>query len=87
MTNDQIETLIIKISNELAALNANLTNIVSIVNRHETQLADLKGKSETSESTFKNNIIQLLVKGTIISLMSFGTLCGAGKLIAGFMGL
>ena len=83
MTNDQIETLIIKISNELAALNANLTNIVSMVNRHETQLADLKGK----ENTFKNNIIQLLVKGTIISLMSFGTLCGAGKLIAGFMGL
>lgn len=84
MTNDQIETLILKISNELAALNANLTNIVNIVNRHETQLANLK---DNTENSFKNNIIQLLVKGTIISLMSFGTLCGAGKLIAGFIGL
>lgn len=78
----QFTELIIKISSELAALNQNMTNVLSTLAKHETRLLQL----ETSKMSLKDTTVQWLVKGLVTATITIGSLTGAGALIAKFFG-
>lgn len=80
MNEDRITDLVIKISTELASLNANMTSVLSQLGRHEQRLTELE-KSEKNTS-LKDDVVRLLVKALIISVITVGSLAGAGTLIA-----
>lgn len=82
MQDAKLTDLIIKISTELAALNANMTTVLSTLAKHETRLLEL----EKSKTSLKDTVIQWLVKGLVTAVITIGSLTGAGALIAKIFG-
>lgn len=83
MQDSKLTDLIIKISTELAALNANMTTVLGTLAKHETRLLEL----EKSKTSLKDTVIQWLVKGLVTAVITIGSLTGAGALIAKVFGL
>lgn len=77
MQDSKLTDLIIKISTELAALNANMTNVLSTLAKHEIRLTDL----EKNKCSLKETTIQWLVRGLVVSILTIASLAGAGGLI------
>ena len=76
--------LAIKITAELSALNANMKNVLDKLADHEKRIDDLeKGKN----GSFKDNLIQLLVKGLVASIFVIGSITGASAMIKHVLGL
>ena len=82
MQDSKLTDLIIKISTELAALNTNMTTVLSTLAKHETRLLEL----EKSKTSLKDTVIQWLVKGLVTAVITIGSLTGAGALIAKIFG-
>ena len=84
MNQDMFTDLAIKITSELAALNANMKNVLDKLADHEKRIDDLeKGKN----FSFKDNLIQLLVKGLVASIFVIGSITGASAMIKHVLGL
>ena len=84
MNQDMFTDLAIKITAELSALNANMKNVLDKLADHEKRIDDLeKGKS----GSFKDNLIQLLVKGLVASIFVIGSITGASAMIKHVLGL
>lgn len=83
MQDNQLTELIIKISSELATLNANMANVLSTLAKHETRLTEL----ENGKCSLKDTAIQWLVKGLVASILTVASLAGAGSLIVKFFGV
>lgn len=83
MNEDKITDLVIKITSELASLNANMKSVLDKLTSHEQRITAL----EQNKVGMKDTVIQWLVKGLIASLMIIGSLTGASALIKGVLGL
>lgn len=77
MDDNQVTELIIKITSELASLNANMKSVLDKLTSHEQRISAL----EQGKIGMKDTVIQWLVKGLIASLMIIGSLTGAAGLI------
>lgn len=77
MDDNQVTELIIKITSELASLNANMKSVLDKLTSHEQRISAL----EQGKMGMKDTVIQWLVKGLIASLMIIGSLTGAAGLI------
>lgn len=84
MNQDMFTDLAIKITAELSALNTNMKTTLEKLADHEKRLDDLeKGKT----GSFKDTLIQLLVKGLVASIFVIGSLTGASAMIKQVLGL
>lgn len=83
MTEEKLEDLIIKITSELASLNANMKSVLDKLTSHEQRISAL----EQNKVGLKDTMIQWLVKGLIASIMIIGSLTGASALIQKVLGL
>lgn len=84
MNQEMFTDLAIKITAELSALNANMKNVLDKLADHEKRIDDLeKGKN----GSFKDNLIQLLVKGLVASIFVIGSITGASAMIKHVLGL
>lgn len=77
MDDNKVTELIIKITSELASLNANMKSVLDKLTSHEQRISAL----EQGKMGMKDTVIQWLVKGLIASLMIIGSLTGAAGLI------
>ena len=76
--------LIIHITSELAALNANMKSVLDKLADHEKRIDDLE---KCKNYSFKDNLIQLLVKGLVASIFVIGSITGASAMIKQVLGL
>lgn len=83
MDDNQVTELIIKITSELASLNANMKSVLDRLTSHEQRISAL----EQGKIGMKDTVIQWLVKGLIASLMIIGSLTGASALIKQVLGM
>lgn len=83
MTEDKLEDLVIKITSELASLNANMKSVLDKLTSHEQRISAL----EQNKVGLKDTVIMWLVKGLIASIMIIGSLTGAASLIQKVWGL
>lgn len=86
MENDRLTELVITISAELSALNAQtkatlatLSKALDTLSNHENRLTKLE---VTDKASIKGDILMLSVKGLVISVCALGALAGAGSIIA-----
>lgn len=84
MNQDMFTDLTIKITSELAALNANMKNVLDKLADHEKRIEDLE---KSKNYSFKDNLIQLLVKGLVASIFVIGSITGASAMIKQVLGL
>lgn len=83
MTDEKMTELIINITSELAALNANMKSVLDKLTTHEQRISAL----EQGKMNLKDTIVQWLVKGLIASIMVIGSLTGASALIQKVFGI
>ena len=83
MTEDKLEDLVIKITSELASLNANMKSVLDKLTSHEQRISAL----EQGKASLKDTMVQWLIKGLIASIMIIGSLTGASALIQKVLGL
>lgn len=84
MNQDMFTDLAIKITSELAALNANMKNVLDKLADHEKRIDDLeKGKN----SSWKDDLLKWLARGLVASVLVIGSLTGAAGLIKSVFGL
>lgn len=78
MNDEKITEFFIKLTGELSALNANMKNVLDKLTNHEQRLTNLETKKEEG---WKNQLLMLLAKATVIGLVAIGSLTGASSLI------
>lgn len=83
--NKILETLI-EIKAELAELNANQKNLQAILVNHENRITNIESTTTKEKTSFKDDIIQLLIKGIVGSIFVIGSLAGAGSILAKIFG-
>ena len=87
MNQEALTKIAFEISTSLAALNANMEQVLEKMADHETRLHQLEQYSPIKDDTFKTELLKLLAKSTIISLVVIGSLTGASTLIGKILGL
>lgn len=83
MTDEKMTELVIRITSELASLNANMKQVLDKLSSHEQRISAL----EQSKTSFKDATIQWLVKGLIAAILVIGSLTGSVGLIQKFFNL
>ena len=83
--NKILETLI-EIKAELAELNANQKNLQAILVNHENRITNIESTTTKEKTSFKDDIIRLLIKGIVGSIFVIGSLAGAGSILAKIFG-
>ena len=83
--NKILETLI-EIKAELAELNANQKNLQAILVNHENRITNIESATTKEKTSFKDDIIRLLIKGIVGSIFVIGSLAGAGSILAKILG-
>ena len=83
MIDEKMTELIINITSELAALNANMKSVLDKLTSHEQRISAL----EQGKMNLKDTIIQLLVKGLVASIFVIGSITGASAMIKHVIGL
>lgn len=79
---DDITAIIIEIKSTLARVETKLDSVQLTLSNHENRLQRLEGKEESS---FKDEMMKLLVKAVLVSVCGFASLAGAGSVIAKFI--
>ena len=80
-----LETLI-DIKSQLAELNANQKNLQAILVNHENRITNIESATAKEKTSFKDDLIQLLIKGIVGSIFVIGSLAGAGGILAKILG-
>lgn len=83
--NKILETLI-DIKSQLAELNANQKNLQAILVNHENRITNIESTTTKGKTLFKDDLIQMLVKGIVGSIFVIGSLAGAGGILAKIFG-
>lgn len=87
MDNADLTKVAFDISTSLAALNANMEQVLKKMTDHESRICNLEHYHPTqSDDSFKNEMLKLLAKATVIGLVVIGSLTGAGTIIAKMFG-
>ena len=89
MDQEALTKIAFEISTSLAALNANMEQVLAKMDDHETRLTQLEKYeyAPIKDDTFKSEMLKLLAKSTIISLIVISSLTGASSLIGKILGL
>ena len=93
MTGNKIEELLMELLQKVSSIDALLTNSQSILRDHEHRIDVLERHpsnqkefqdvmSSTKDSDIKSKLLILLAKSLLISLVSIGTLAGAGTILS-----
>ena len=93
MTGNKIEELLVELLRKVSSIDALLTNSQSILRDHEHRIDVLERHpsnqkefqdvmSSTKDSDIKSNLLLLLAKSLLISLVSIGSLAGAGTILS-----
>ena len=85
LNDDKILETLIKIEAQLAELNANQKNLQAILVNHENRINNIESTA-TGKNSFKDDIIQLMIKGLVGSIFVIGSLAGAGGILAKILG-
>lgn len=68
----------VKISSQIGELNASVKSVLDKLTNHEQRLTSLEQKKDEG---WKNQLLMLLAKATVIGLVAIGSLTGASSLI------
>ena len=93
MTGNKIEELLMELLQKVSSIDALLTNSQSILRDHEHRIDVLERHpsnqtgvkdvmSSTKDSDIKSSLLLLLAKSLLISLVSIGSLAGAGTILS-----
>lgn len=90
LENEKLTELILKISSELAVLNAqskqqldSISKALDTIANHENRLTKLE---TTDKAGLKTTVIEWAVKGLVVAVIALGSIGGAGAVIAKFLG-
>ena len=86
LNDDKILETLIKIEAQLAELNANQKNLQAILVNHENRITNIESTTVKEKPSFKDDIIQLLIRGLVGSIFVIGSLAGAGGILAKILG-
>ena len=86
LDDDKILETLIEIKAQLAELNANQKNLQAILVNHENRITTIESTTAKEKTSFKDDIIQLLIKGIVGSIFIIGSLAGAGGILAKILG-
>ena len=88
MTQTDLTKLAFEISNNLAALNSKFDSVMAKLADHEARLHELEHANEVeNDYNFKDELLKLLAKTVMISIVVLGSVVGAGGLIGKILGL
>lgn len=77
MTEERLTDLVIQITSGIAELNANMKTALGKISDHEKRIDEL----EKNKVGIKDTVIQWLVKGIVVAVITIGSLTGASALI------
>ena len=86
LDDDKILETLIDIKSQLAELNANQKNLQAILVNHENRITSIESTTTKGKTSFKDDLIQMLVKGLVGSIFVIGSLAGAGGILAKILG-
>lgn len=86
LDDDKILETLIDIKSQLAELNANQKNLQAILVNHENRITSIESTTTKEKTSFKDDLIQMLVKGIVGSIFVIGSLAGAGGILAKILG-
>ena len=86
LDDDKILETLIDIKSQLAELNANQKNLQAILVNHENRITTIESTTTKEKNSFKDDLIQLMVKGLVGSIFVIGSLAGAGGILAKILG-
>ena len=86
LDDDKILETLIDIKSQLAELNANQKNLQAILVNHENRITSIESATTKEKTSFKDDLIQMLVKGIVGSIFVIGSLAGAGGILAKILG-
>ena len=86
LDDDKILETLIDIKSQLAELNANQKNLQAILVNHENRINNIESTTVKEKTSFKDDIIKMLVKGIVGSILVIGSLAGAGGILAKILG-
>ena len=86
LDDDKILETLIEIKSQLAELNANQKNLQAILVNHENRITTIESATTKEKTSFKDDLIQMLVKGIVGSIFVIGSLAGAGGILAKILG-
>ena len=86
LNDDKILETLIKIEAQLAELNANQKNLQAILVNHENRITSIESTTVKEKTSFKDDLIQLMIKGLVGSIFVIGSLAGAGGILAKILG-
>ena len=86
LDDDKILETLIEIKAQLAELNANQKNLQAILVNHENRITNIESATTKEKTSFKDDIIRLLIKGIVGSIFVIGSLAGAGSILAKILG-
>ena len=86
LDDDKILETLIEIKAQLAELNANQKNLQAILVNHENRITNIESATAKEKTSFKDDLIQMLVKGIVGSIFIIGSLAGAGGILAKILG-
>lgn len=86
LDDDKILETLIEIKAQLAELNANQKNLQAILVNHENRITSIESATTKEKTSFKDDIIRLLIKGIVGSIFVIGSLAGAGSILAKIFG-
>ena len=86
LDDDKILETLIEIKAQLAELNANQKNLQAILVNHENRITTIESATAKEKTSFKDDLIQLMIKGLVGSIFIIGSLAGAGGILAKILG-
>lgn len=86
LDDDKILETLIEIKAQLAELNANQKNLQAILVNHENRITSIESATAKEKTSFKDDLIQLMIKGLVGSIFIIGSLAGAGSILAKILG-
>ena len=86
LDDDKILETLIEIKAQLAELNANQKNLQAILVNHENRITTIESTTVKEKTSFKDDLIQLMIKGLVGSIFVIGSLAGAGGILAKILG-
>lgn len=78
MNEDKVTDMFIKLMDEI---HQNTSALKDMIANHEARITVLEKSEDKKGGEWKNDLLLLLAKATVIGLVSIGSLTGASKLI------
>ena len=78
MNEDKVTDMFIKLMDEI---HQNTSALKDMIANHEARISVLEKSDDKKEDGWKNALLLLLAKATVIGLVTVGSLTGASKLI------